>query len=143
MTQQVSRLTKASLCVKKSAEAGGQLRQAKARVLLKAAPEGLADVVPAGGSLAVVGAEDIAAVAKIINKLAKDEKVVVRAGMIDGKAYDAKGAARFADLPTKTEAQAMVLRAMRAPVVKLGRIAKAPVRRLGRALQAHKEKLEG
>ena len=100
------------------------------------------DVVPAGGSR-IVGAEDIAAVAKIINKLAKDEKVVVRAGMIDGKAYDAKGAARFADLPTKTEAQAMVLRAMRAPVVKLGRIAKAPTRRLGRALQAHKEKLEG
>ena len=91
----------------------------------------------------LVGAEDIAAVAKIINKLVKDEKVVVRAGMIDGKAYDAKGASRFADLPTKTEAQAMFVRAIRAPLVKLGRIAKAPTRRLGRALQAHKEKLEG
>ena len=76
-------------------------------------------------------AEDIAAAAKIINKLAKDEKVVVRAGMIDGKAYDAKGASRIADLPTKTEAQAMFVRAMRAPLVKLGRIAKAPTRRLG------------
>ena len=123
--------------------AGASMRQGKARLVARAVPEGVAEhVADAKGSLAVVTGEDIAAAAKLLNDLAKDEKVAVRAGLIEGKAVDAAGAARFADLPTKHEARAMVARALRAPYVKLAKITKAPYRKLARAVAAHKEKLE-
>ena len=124
-------------------DAGASMRQGKARLVAKAVPEDMAAFVSGeSGSLAIVGGEDIAAAAKLLNDLAKDDKVVLRAGLIEGKAVDAKAAARFADLPTKHEARAMVARALRAPYVKLAKIAKAPYRKLARAVQAHKEKLE-
>ena len=123
--------------------AGASMRQGKARLLVKALPEELGQKVEARGSLAVVAGEDIAAAAKVLNGLVKEEKVAVRAGLIEGRAVDAAGAARFADLPTKHEARALVARALRAPYVKLAKIAKAPYRKMARAIMAHKEKQEG
>jgi large subunit ribosomal protein L10 len=124
-------------------DAGASMRQAKARILAQAVPEELGQHLRVQGSLAVISGEDIAAAAKVLNDLVKAEKVQVRAGMIEGRAVDAAGATRFADLPTKHEARAMVARALRAPYVKLAKIAKAPYRRLARALKAHQEKQEG
>jgi len=124
-------------------EAGASMRQAKARLIAKAVPEDLGSKFEPKGSLALVAGEDIAAAAKVINGLAKEEKVSVRAGLIEGRAGDGAGAARFADLPTKHEARAMIARALRAPYVKLAKIAKAPYRKLARAVAAHKEKQEG
>jgi len=133
-----------SLALRRSlSDAGASMRQGKARLVVKALPEDLGSKVDAKGSLAVVSGEDIAAAAKVLNGLAKDDKVAVRAGMIEGRAVDAAGASRFADLPTKHEARAMVARALRAPYVKLAKIAKAPYRKLARAVAAHKEKQEG
>lgn len=123
-------------------DAGADMQQAKARILKKALPEDVGAYITNGGSLAVVSGEDIAAAAKVVNELVKEEKVELRAGLIEGKALDAAGAGRLADMPTKHEARAMVARALRAPVVKLGKVLKAPYRKLGRAVQAHKEKLE-
>ena len=124
-------------------EAGASMRQAKARLIAKAVPEDLGAKFEPKGSLAVISGEDIAAAAKVINGLVKEEKVAVRAGLIEGRAVDAAAAARFADLPTKHEARALVVRALRAPYVKLAKIAKAPYRKLARAVAAHKEKQEG
>ena len=43
-----------SLALRKEVtEAGGQLRQAKARVIRKAVPQDLAETIPSGGSLAL------------------------------------------------------------------------------------------
>jgi len=123
-------------------EAGAGMRQAKARLLAKALPEDLEPYLQEKGSLAVVSGEDIAAAAKVVNELAKEDKVALRAGLVEGRALDAAGAKRLAEMPTKHEARAMIARALRAPVVKLGKVLKAPYRKLGRAVQAHKEKLE-
>lgn len=123
-------------------DVGAAMRVAKARLVVLAVGEDLAAKLEHGGSLAVITGEDISAAAKIVNGLAKEEKLSLKAGMVEGRAVDAAGAARFADLPTKHEAQAMAVRAIRGPLVKLGRLAKAPVRRLGRAIKAHHEKLE-
>lgn len=122
---------------------GASMQQAKARLICKAVPESVSAHLERSGSLAIVSGEDIAAASKIINELAKSDRLVVCAGLIEGRGVDGRGAARFADLPTKHEAHAMVARAIRAPVVKLGKLLKAPYRRLGRALQAHQEKLAG
>lgn len=123
-------------------EAGAAMRQAKARLIAQAVPQELGRNFEPKGSLAIIAGEDIAAAAKVIDELAKAEKVSFRAGLIEGRAVDAVGAARFADLPTKHEARAMVARALRAPYLKLAKLAKAPYRRLARALRAHQEKLE-
>ena len=123
-------------------EAGATVRQAKARLVRRVLPEDLQNKVEGGGSLALIAGEDIAAAAKLVNDLAKDDQVALRAGFVEGKALDAKAAKALADLPTKHEARAMVARALRAPYVKLAKIAKAPYRRLARALTAHKEKQE-
>lgn len=122
---------------------GARIRVVKARVIRKAAPGDLSGVLKAKGSLALVGATDLAAVAKVINELAKTEKIAIRAGIMEGRAVDAAGAARFSDLPTKTQAQAMVVKALRAPTVKLARLLKAPYARLGRALKKHSDKVGG
>ncbi|MDA3959584.1 MAG: 50S ribosomal protein L10 [Planctomycetota bacterium] len=127
---------------KQLSEAGASMRQAKARLIAKAVPEDLGKNFEPKGSLAIVAGEDIAAAAKVLSGLVKDEKVAVRAGLIEGRAVDAAAAARFADLPTKHEARALVVRALRAPYVKLAKIAKAPYRKMARAIVAHKEKLE-
>ena len=129
-----------SLALRKGlSEAGANMRQAKARLLAKAVPEDVAAHLSGqGGSLAMVSGEDIAAAAKLLNDLVKDEKVTVRAGMVEGRAVDASGAARFADLPTKHEARAMVARASsraRAPsgVTRKCLVARPPRRAVGGA----------
>ena len=124
-------------------DVGASIKVAKARLVKRAVGDDVAAHVDAKGSLAIVSGEDIAAAAKIIRDLAKEEKVAVRAGKAEGTALDGQGALRLADLPSKQEARALVARAIRAPVVKLGKLLKAPYRRVGRALMAHKEKLEG
>jgi len=123
-------------------EVGGAMRQAKARLIRRACSEDLAAHLQDPGSLAVIVGDDIAAIAKVVDGLAKQEKIRFRAGMIEGRPVDAAAAARFAELPSKHEARAMVARAIRAPAVRLARLLKTPYRRLGRALKAHHEKQE-
>lgn len=123
-------------------DAGAQIRVAKARLVKLVLPEDLQGMLDSSGSLGVVAGEDIAAAARVVRDLAKEEKVVVCGGLAEGTALDGSGALRLADLPSKQEARAMVARAIRAPAVKLAKILKAPYRKLGRAVQARKEKLE-
>ena len=118
------------------------MRQAKCRVIALCVPEEVREHISGPGSLAIVTGEDIAAAAKIVNERVKDEKIVIRAGVVEGQGVDAKGAAKIADLPTKTEAQAMFVRAIRAPYVKLTKIARIPYVRLARAINKHKENQE-
>lgn len=123
-------------------DVGAKMKVAKARIVRRALDESAADLIDGKGSLGVVCGEDIAAAAKIIRDLAKEEKVSVRGGVAEGTPLDAKAALKLADLPSKQEARAMVARAVRAPLVKLAKVLKAPYRKLGRAVMARKEKLE-
>jgi len=123
-------------------DAGAFVRVAKSRLIRRAVPEGLRPHLDGKGPVALVGAEDIAAAAKVLKRLVKEEKVVLRAGLVEGQALDAGAAKRLADLPTKHEGRAMLARALRTPYLKLAKIAKAPYRRLARALAVHREKQE-
>ena len=123
-------------------DAGASLKQAKARIVALAVAEEAAPHCKGQGSLAVVTGEDIAAAAKVLRELAKEEKVSFKAGFIEGAALDASGADRLADLPSKHEARAMVVKAIRAPAVKLAKVLRAPYRKLGRIASVRKDKLE-
>ena len=65
-----------------------------------------------------------------------------KAGFIEGAALDASGADRLADLPSKHEARIMVVKAIRAPAVKLAKVLRAPYRKFGRIVSVRKDKLE-
>jgi len=123
-------------------DVGATMRQGKARILLKSMPNEIADNFERGGSLALVSGEDIAAAAKIINEVAKGEKLQLRGGVVEGQVVDAAGAKAIADLPTKHEARAMFVRAVRGPAVKLAKVLRLPYVRLARGLNKHKENQE-
>ena len=132
-----------SLALRKSlSDVGARMKVSKARLIQRAVPEDAAEHLKVAGSLAVIVGEDIAAAAKIVRDLAKEEKLAVRGGVVEGSALDSSGALRLADLPSRHEAQIMVVKAIRAPAVKLAKVLKAPYRKLGRAVMARKEKLE-
>ena len=122
-------------------DVGASMQQTKRRLIARNLPEEVREHLN-GGSLAMVVGEDIAAAAKILNELVKEEKVALRAGFVEGQAVDAKGAAKIAELPTKHEAHAMLARALRAPAVKLTKLVRLPYVRLARALNKHKENNE-
>ena len=115
---------------------GAKLKVAKAAVIYRVLPAELAKIAPPSGSVGMVcTGEDIAAAAKVINELAKEDKVKLRGGVMEGKALDAKAAKALADLPTREQANVLLLRVLNSPVVQLVRIANVKPTELVRVLK--------
>ena len=85
---------------------------------------GLDDLIPSlNGTTAMADSlTDAVAPAKIIsefvkkNKLDKEEKLVVKAGIVDGTVIDVKGVTALADLPSREVLIAKMLGSMQAPL---------------------------
>lgn len=81
--------------------------------------------------------------AKIIKKFSKkDERIIVKGGVIDGKVLSAKDVETLADLPSKEELQAKLLATMLAVPQNFVRLLNAVPESFVRVLAAYKEKLE-
>lgn len=121
-------------------KAGAKLKVAKAAVVYRALPADLAKVAPPAGPIGLVcTGEDIAAAAKLVNELVKEEKVKLKAAVLEGKALDAKQAKTLADLPTREQAAVLLVRTLNAPLVQLVRIANAKPTELARLLKVASE----
>ena len=119
---------------------GAKLKVAKAAVIYRVLPAELAKVAPPSGSVGMVcTGEDIAAAAKVINELAKEEKIKLKGGIMEGKALDAKAAKSLADLPTREQANVMLVRVLTSPLVQLVRIANVKPTELVRVLKVKSE----
>jgi large subunit ribosomal protein L10 len=117
-------------------KAGAGLKVTKASLLYRCLPEGADKTIPAKGSVGVVVVTgDIAASAKLVNELVKEEKLVLKGAILEGKAIDAKGAVKLADLPTRDQANAMLVRVLNSPLVQLVRIANVKPTELVRVLK--------
>ncbi len=115
---------------------GAKLKVAKAAVIYRVLPAELGKIAPASGPVGMVcTGEDIAAAAKIINELAKEEKVKLKGGVMEGKALDAAAAKALANLPTRDQANAMLVRVLTSPLVQLVRIANVKPTELVRVLK--------
>jgi len=115
---------------------GAKLKCAKAGVIYRVLPAELAKIAPASGAVGMVcTGEDIAAAAKLINELAKEDKVKLKGGVMEGKALDAKAAKALADLPTREQANVLLVRILQAPLVQLVRIANVKPTELVRVLK--------
>lgn len=116
--------------------AAAKLKVAKSAILYRVLPAEFAKVVPASGSIGMIcTGEDIAAAAKIVNELAKEDKIKLRGAIMEGKALDAKAAKALADLPTREQANAMVVRVLQSPLTQLVRIANVKPTELVRVLK--------
>ncbi len=115
---------------------GAKLKVAKAAVIYRVLPAELAKLAPPSGSVGMVcTGEDIAAAAKLINDLVKEDKIKLKGGVMEGKALDVKSAKALANLPTREQAGVMLLRVLNAPIVQLVRIANVKPTELVRVLK--------
>lgn len=119
---------------------GAKFKIAKCSLVRRALPEGFDQAVALRGTVGVIKTTgDIASAAKLVNELVKEEKVVIKGGLLEGKPLDAKSAARLADLPTREQASAMVVRVLNSPLVQLVRILNAKPTELARVLKVKSE----
>lgn len=106
-------------------KAGASYRISKAALVQRAMPEGTAKIISFSGPVGVIKpSSDIAAAAKVVNALVKEEKLAIKGGLLDGKTLDSKAAAKLADLPTREQAHVMLIRTLSANFVQLVRIVK-------------------
>lgn len=116
---------------KQARESGVQLRVFK-NTLARRAVAGTACEPLAGamtGPLIYGFSEDAVAAARVINDFAKaNDKMVIRAGLVNGKALDPAGVKNLASIPSREVLLARLLGVMQAPVsgfaVALGQLAK-------------------
>ena len=84
--------------------------------------EGLASVLEGPTALAV-STEDATAPARVICKFAKEAPALeVKAGVVEGTVYDAKGIAQVAAVPSKEELLGKLLGSIQSPISNLARV---------------------
>ena len=84
--------------------------------------EGLAPYLE-GPTAIAISTEDATAPARAICKFAKEApKLEVKAGIVEGTAYDAKGIAQIASVPSREELLAKLLGSMKSPISNLARV---------------------
>lgn len=123
---------------------GARLLCAKAAIVYRAMPDGFAEAVPRGGPVGCVCCgEDIAAAAKLVNELAKEDKLALKGAVMEGRCLPAKAAKALADLPTREQAQAQLVRTLQAPLAQLVRMLNAKPTELVRVLKVASEPKAG
>ena len=78
-----------------------------------------------GPSAVAISTTDATAPARIICKFAKEAKALeVKGGVVEGTAYDAKGIAAIAEIPSREELLSRLLGSMQSPVTNFARVMK-------------------
>jgi len=76
-----------------------------------------------GPTAIAVSAEDATAPARVICKFAKEAPVLeVKAGVVEGAVYDAKGIAQVANVPSREELLGKLLGSIQSPISNLARV---------------------
>jgi len=90
------------------------------------------------GPLALAfGFADAVAVAKVVKDFAKDnDKLLIRGGVLDGAALNAKQVEQLATMPSRDELRAQLLRLLNTPATNFVRLLKAPAQQLVQVLHA-------
>ena len=96
-----------------------------------------------GPTAIAYSAEDAVSPAKVIKEFAKEHDAYeVRGGFLDGKALDTEGVNQLADMPTKDEMRAQVLRLFKEVPTKFVRVLNAAPSDFVQVLSARKRDLE-
>ncbi len=96
-----------------------------------------------GMTIVVTGKEDPVSPAKVLAEFVKkNENFKLRGAIFEGAFLDARAVNDLATMPTKPEAQSMLLSVMNAPATKLLRTMNASAESLVRVLEARRKQLE-
>ncbi len=102
---------------------GAKFKVAKVAILQRAVPAGAAKMCEGTrSSLGVVLAPDMVAAAKIVADLAKEDKVAVRGGLMDGAALTAAQITQISQLPSKQQLRGMLVNILASPMSRLARV---------------------
>jgi len=95
-----------------------------------------------GPNAIILGYDDVVLPAKVLREVLKEqgEKMVVKAGVVQGNLVDAKGLAALAEMPVLPELRSMLLSTINGAASKLVRLLSTPGGQLARALKAKSEK---
>ena len=112
------------------------------RAAKEAGIEGLDEYLE-GTSAFAFGYDDPVAAARVASDFAKkNNKVQIKAGVVDGKVFDAKMVEDLAKLPAKEVLVAKLLGSLNAPITGLVTVLNGPARGLAVALNAIREQKE-
>ncbi|MCI9167794.1 MAG: 50S ribosomal protein L10 [Dorea sp.] len=76
-----------------------------------------------GPSALAISKDDATAPARILAKFAKDAKALeMKAGVVEGEAYDAKGLQALASIPSREELLSKLLGSLQSPITNLARV---------------------
>jgi large subunit ribosomal protein L10 len=96
-----------------------------------------------GMTMIITGKEDPVSPAKVLAEFVKkNENFKLRGALFEGAFLDERGVKDLATMPSKPEAQSMLLSAMNAPATKLLRTLNASAESLVRVLEARRKQLE-
>jgi large subunit ribosomal protein L10 len=124
-------------------DVGAQMQVAKARLIRRVLPEEVGSYLQDQGALGIIGTGDIAAAAKVVNRLSQEEKIIIRAGLVEGRVVDGRAASRLADLPSKPELQSKLLGVLCGVALSFVRILNAPRQQLVLLVEAYRRKQAG
>lgn len=125
-------------------EVGVEFKVVKNTLALRAAQqlniEGVDDMF-VGPTAVAIGYDDPVSAAKVISEFAKThEALEVKGGVLEGRVIDVDGVKALADLPTREELLAQVLRGMQSPITGLAGVLQGTLRKLVYALEAVRQK---
>ena len=102
---------------------GARMKVSKVAIIQRAVPAAASKMCEGTrSSLGVILAPDMVAAAKLVSDLAKDDKVAVRGGLMDGEALDAAQIKRISELPSKQQLRGMLVNVLAAPIVGFVRV---------------------
>ncbi|WP_366923273.1 50S ribosomal protein L10 [Metallumcola ferriviriculae] len=96
-----------------------------------------------GPTAIAFGVEDAVSPAKVLSKFAKDHKQLeIKAGILEGKVIGVEEVKALADLPSREELLAQVVRGMQAPMAGLANVLQGSIRNLAYVLEAVRKEKE-
>lgn len=101
---------------------GAKMKIAKVGILARAVPADAAKLLEGRSSIGLVLANDMIAAAKIVQELAKAEKLIVKGALMDGKVMDANSVKCLAELPSKQTLYGMLVNLLASPIVGFARV---------------------
>jgi large subunit ribosomal protein L10 len=102
---------------------GARMKVSKVSLLKRAVPEAAAKMCEGTrSSVAVVVCQDMVGAAKIVADLAKEDKVAVRGGLMEGQPLDAAALKKISELPSKQQLRGMLVGILASPMSRLARV---------------------
>lgn len=102
--------------------AGATLKVAKVAILERCVPEGAKAMLSSKSTIALVLAKDMLTASKVVADLAKEDKISLKGGVMDGKVVDTASIKRLAELPDMHTLRGMFVNILAAPLTGMARV---------------------